>query len=66
MLRSGVGTATRVLRLKEDLKATLQSAECLRAVRKREGLMGNMTKPATHLVDEAIKLMGRGASLEWI
>ena len=56
VVSSGLGTATGMFTLKEDLKAMLQSEDFLTDVAKRKGLVANMDKPATHLVDAAVKM----------
>jgi hypothetical protein len=56
VLSSGLGTTTGMFKLKEDLKTMLQSEDFISAVAKRQGSVANMRKPATHLVDEALKM----------
>lgn len=56
VLSSGLGTAVGMFKLKEDLKAMLQSEDFLTDVAKRQGSVANMKKPATYLVDEAIAM----------
>jgi hypothetical protein len=64
VLGSGLGTATGMFKLKQDLEAMLRSEEFLTAVGKRQGSVSNMKKSATHLVDEAMKMGGRIISVE--
>lgn len=52
----GVGTATAIFKLKEDLRAILLSDEFLADVAKRRGSVGNMEKPVRDLVDAAIRI----------
>jgi hypothetical protein len=56
VLSLGLGMATAMFKLKEDLKAMLQSEDFLTDVAKRQGSAANMGKSATHLVDAAIKM----------
>ena len=56
VLSSGVGTATDMFKLKEDLQAMLRSGDFLTAVAKRQGSVANMKKPGSHLIDEAMKM----------
>jgi hypothetical protein len=64
VLTSGVGTASRMFKLKEDLLAMLQSAGSSSAARKQQGSVANMNEPATQLVDEAVKMGARIVSVE--
>lgn len=64
VLGSGLGTATGMFKVKEDLHAMLQSGDFLTDVAKRQGSVCNMTKPAIHLVDEAIKMGAEIVSVE--
>ncbi len=57
-LGSGLGTATGIFKLKEDLRDMLLSEDFLNDVVKRQGSVANMEKPDTHLIDAAVK-MGR-------
>jgi len=63
VLSSGLGMATGMFKLKEDLKAMLKSEAFLIDVAKRQGLVSNMEKPASHLVDEVIKMGGEIVSV---
>jgi len=56
VLGSGLGTATGMFKLEKDLQAMLKSEAFLIDVAKRKGAVANMEKPATHLVDEAMKM----------
>lgn len=64
VLSSGLGTATGMFKLKEDLKAMVQSEDFLTDVAKRQGAVANMEKAATHLVDAAIKMGAKIVSVE--
>lgn len=64
VLSSGLGTATGMCKLKEDLRDMLQSEDFLTDVAKRQGSVANMEKPDTHLVDEAIKMGAKIVSVE--
>ena len=56
VLGSGLGTAAGMFKLEKDLQAMLKSETFLIDVAKRQGSVANMEKPATHLVDEAMKM----------
>jgi len=56
VLSSGLGTASGMFKLEKDLDGILKSEAFAIDVEKRKGAMVNMTKPAAHLVDEAIKM----------
>ena len=56
VLGSGLGTATGIFKLKEDLRIMLLSEDFLTDVAKRRGSVANMGKPATNLVDAAIRM----------
>jgi hypothetical protein len=56
VLSSGLGMATGMFKLKEDLRAMLQSEDFFTAVAKRQGSVSNMKKPSSDLVDEAVKM----------
>jgi len=64
VLSSGLGTATGMFKLEKDLEAMLKSEAFLVDVAKRQGSVANMEKPATHLVDEAIKMGAKIVSVE--
>jgi hypothetical protein len=55
-----------MFKLKEDSQAMLRSEDFLTAVTKREGLVANMRSPATGLVDQAVKLGAKIASVELV
>ncbi len=55
-LGSGLDTATGIFKLREDLRAMLLSEDFLTDVAKRQGAVANMEKPATHLIDAAIRM----------
>lgn len=63
-LGAGLGTATGMFKIKEDLQAMLKSEDFLTDVAKRQGSMSNMEKPAIHLVDAAIKMGAKIVSVE--
>jgi hypothetical protein len=65
VLSSGLGTRTGMFKLKEDLEAMLRSDDFLSAVAKRQGSVANMEKPATYLVDRAIKMGARIVSVDF-
>jgi len=65
VLGSGLGTATGMFKLKEDLQAMLESGDFLKDVAKRKGSAANMEKPATHLVDAAIKVGAKIVSVDF-
>jgi len=65
VLSCGVGMATAMFKLKQDLRAMLQSEDFLSDVARRQGSAANMEKPATHLVDAAIKMGARIVSVEF-
>jgi len=56
VLSSGLGTATAMFKLEKDLQAILKSKAFLIDVAKRQGSAANMEKPATHLVDAALRM----------
>jgi len=56
VLSSGLGMAAGMFKLEKDLQAMLKSEAFLIDVAKRKGSAANMEKPATHLVDAAIKM----------
>jgi len=56
VLSSGLGTATAMFKLEKDLQAMLKSEEFRADVARRQGSVANMRKPATHLVDEALRM----------
>jgi hypothetical protein len=56
VLSSGLGTAAGMFKLKQDLQNMLEAEEFLVAVAKRQGAVANMEKPATHLVDAALRM----------
>ncbi len=56
VLSSGLGTATGMFKLEKDLQAMLKSEDFIADVEKRQGAVANMGKPATHLVDAAIRM----------
>ncbi len=64
VLSSGLGTAAGMFKLKEDLQAMLQSEDFLTDVAKRQGLVSNMKKPGSHLIDAAIKMGAKIVSVE--
>ena len=64
VLSSGLGTARGMFKLKEDLHAMVKSEDFIIAVAKRQGSVANMDKPATQLVDQAIKIGARIISVE--
>ena len=63
-LGSGLGTATGMFKLTEDLRRMLKSEDFLTDVAKRQGAVANMEKPATHLVDAAIKMGAKIISID--
>lgn len=65
-LGSGLGTATGIFKLKQDLGAMLQSDDFLTDVMKRQGSGNNMEKQATHLVDAAIRMGAQILSVDFI
>jgi len=64
VVSSCLGTATGMFKLKEDLKAMLESEDFRTAVAKRQGSVANMKKAASHLIDEATKMGGRIVSVD--
>jgi hypothetical protein len=64
VLSSGLGTPSGMFKLKQDLQGMLESEDFRTAVAKRQGSVANMRKPATHLVDEAIKMGAKIVSVE--
>jgi hypothetical protein len=64
-LGSGLGTATGMFKLKEDLRAILQSEDFVNDVKKRLGSVSNMKKPDTRLVDAAVEMGARITSVEF-
>jgi len=56
VLSSGLGTATSMFKLEKDLEAMLKSEAFRIDVAKRQGLVSNMERPASHLIDAAIKM----------
>ena len=63
ILASGVSNSEAVFNIKQELKEFLSSDDFLNEVIERKALVGNIEKPHTHLVDEAIKM---GAEIESI
>lgn len=61
---SGLGTATGIFKLKEDLWAMLLSEDFFTNVMKRQGSVANMEKPATHLVDAVIRMGAQIVSVD--
>jgi len=64
-LGSGLGTATGMFKLTEDLRCILKSEDFLTDVAKRQGMAANMEKPSTHLVDAAIAMGAKIISVEF-
>ena len=64
-LGSGLGTASGMFKLREDLRAMLQSEDFITDVAKRQGAVANMEKPATHLVDAAIRMGAKIVSVDF-
>ena len=64
VLGSGLGTDTAMFKLEKDLNGMLKSEAFIMDVEKRKGSVANMKKPATHLVDEAIKMGARIVSVD--
>jgi hypothetical protein len=64
VLSSGLGMATGMFKLKDDLQAMLKSETFITDVGKREGLVANMEKPATYLIDAAIEMGGKIVSVD--
>jgi len=65
VLSSRLGTATGMFKLEKDLEAMLKSETFLIDVAKRQGSAANMEKPATHLVDAAIKMGAKIVSVDF-
>ena len=63
VLSSGLGMARGMFKLREDLQAMLKSEDFITDVAKRQGAVANMEKPASHLVDAAIKMGGKIVSV---
>ncbi|HUX48134.1 MAG TPA: hypothetical protein VMV76_03005 [Dehalococcoidia bacterium] len=63
-LGSGLGTASGMFKLREDLRAMLQSEDFIADVAKRQGSVANMEKPATHLVDAALRMGAKIVSVD--
>lgn len=64
-LGSGLGTATGIFKLKEDLRTMILSVDFLNYVVKRQGSVANMGKPDTHLVDAAVRMGGKISGVEF-
>jgi len=65
VLSSGVGTPSAMFKLKQDLRAMLLSDDFINDVAKRQGLTANMEKPATHLVDAALRMGAKIISVDF-
>lgn len=56
VVSSGLGTNVGMFKLEKDLQSILKSEAFSADVAKRRGSAANMRKPATHLIDQAIKM----------